>query len=247
MKKTLFGHYFADEFREEPSLDDTLIEAMMAETLASVPDYSSLADASRARRETEAPDNRKTPAEALADLQKLLQTVENRWSQLLMQFLREPTRVRFAQHAVLPFEQLELLAPERSYFTLLQVNGLDSVWLLHCSREIAEGMASIRYQERQQSQRRKVSPPRLSEADSLVYVEIGGFLRQCAQEWIHCWRGHNRLSLSGFRHQLNLGKARNFPGQEAYLVLHFTLENRLFQGEGHLALPLQVAEVLLDR
>ncbi len=243
-----FNQDFAEDTCNDSLFDDSLLEAMMAETLASVPDYSSLAEAGFSAKPL---TQGVKPAGPLKQLPPALQDVTTHFSthlaEVFQRTLKEPSRIRFTQHAVLPFEQLELLAPERSYFTLLRLDGPESMWLFHLSREVAEGLASALYLERQKPQRRQAAHPRLSEADSLIYVETGSVLRHCIQGLVSAWKGSSRLGLKGFRHQLTPGVARGFSPQEPYLVQHFSVENRLFQGEAHTALPLRIAHVLLDR
>ena len=130
---------------------------------------------------------------------------------------------------------LQSWSPGRSYYSLFEMKHTRSVWILHLSRSVAEGLASLAHQ-RNASENSNVFVD-LREADSMIYLEIGELLRGVFTSIIELWPESEGLKVSRCRHILQLlFLSDSFEGDE-YIIIPFHLDNRECSGEFHLVFP----------
>ena len=109
-----------------------------------------------------------------------------------------------------------------------------SVWILHLSRSVGEGLASLVHQRN--------SPDKsnvfigLREADSLIYLEIGKLLRGVFNNILELWPESEKLKVSRFRHILQLVFLNDSIQEDEYVIIPFQLYNRAVSYT-HLTLP----------
>ena len=110
-----------------------------------------------------------------------------------------------------------------------------SIWILHLSRSVGEGIASL--VNKRNTPHNKNAFIGLREADSLIYLEIGELLRGFFNSIIELWPESEKLNVSRCRHILQL-VFQNHPIQEdEYVIISFQLDNRECSGEFHLVFP----------
>ena len=130
---------------------------------------------------------------------------------------------------------LQIWSPGRSYYSLFEMKHTRSVWILHLSRSVGEGLASLVHQ--------KNAPDKsnvfigLREADSLIYLEIGELLREVFNSIIELWPESEKLKVSRFRHILQLVFLKDSIQEDEYVIIPFQLHNREWSGEFHLVFP----------
>ena len=130
---------------------------------------------------------------------------------------------------------LQSWSPGRSYYSLFEMKHTRSVWILHLSRSVGEGLASLVHQ--------KNAPDKsnifisLREADSLIYLEIGELLRGVFNNIIELWPESEKLKVSRFRHILQLIFLNDTIQEDEYVIIPFQLHNRECSGEFHLVFP----------
>ena len=130
---------------------------------------------------------------------------------------------------------LQSWSPGRSYYSLFEMKHTRSVWILHFSRSVGEGLASLAHQ-RNASENSNVFVD-LREADSMIYLEIGELLRGVFTSIIELWPESEGLKVSRCRHILQLlFLSDSFEGDE-YIIIPFHLDNRECSGEFHLVFP----------
>ncbi|MBC8259831.1 MAG: hypothetical protein H8E38_12500 [SAR324 cluster bacterium] len=135
----------------------------------------------------------------------------------------------------LSYANLHSWSPGRSYFSLFELTGSSSVWILHLSRSVGEGLASLLHTE---STNKNTSIfMNLAETDSMVYLEIGGLLRKLFDSILALWPKSDNLKVTRCRHILQLGFLPSSNQNEDYLILPFYLDNRVCSGDFHLIIP----------
>ena len=133
------------------------------------------------------------------------------------------------------FANLQSWSPGRSYYSLFEMNHTRSVWILHLSRSVGEGLASLVHQ--------KNAPDKsnifisLREADSLIYLEIGKLLRGVFNNIIELWPESEKLKVSRFRHILQLVFLKDSIQKDEYVIIPYQLDNRECSGEFNLIFP----------
>ena len=130
---------------------------------------------------------------------------------------------------------LQSWSPGRSYYSLFEMKHTRSVWILHLSRSVAEGLASLAHQ-RNASENSNVFVD-LREADSMIYLEIGELLRGVFTSIIELWPESEKLKVSRFRHILQLVFLNDSIQEDEYVIIPFQLDNRECSGEIHLVFP----------
>ena len=110
-----------------------------------------------------------------------------------------------------------------------------SVWILHLSRSVGEVLASLSHQ-RNTPEKSNVFTS-LSEADSLIYLEVGELLRGVFNSIIKLWPESEKLKVSRFRHILQLVFLNDSIQEDEYVIIPFHLDNRECSGEFHLVFP----------
>ena len=130
---------------------------------------------------------------------------------------------------------LQSWSPGRSYYSLFEMKHSRSVWILHLSRSVGEGLASLAHQ-RNASENSKGFVD-LREADSMIYLEIGELLRGVFTSIIELWPESEKLKVSRFRHILQLIFMNDSIQEDEYVIIPFQLDNRECSGEFHLVFP----------
>jgi len=135
----------------------------------------------------------------------------------------------------LSYANLSSWSPGRSYFSLFEMKHSNSVWILHFSRTVGEGLASLVHTKNSRNHANIFND--LREADSITYLEIGEILRKFFVSLLELWPKSDKLKVASCRHILQLGFLRDSVMDEEYIVLPFYLDNRECSGNFHLALP----------
>ena len=130
---------------------------------------------------------------------------------------------------------LQSWSPGRSYYSLFEMKHTRSVWILHLSRSVGEGLASLAH-HRNTPEKSNVFID-LREADSLIYLEIGELLRGVFNSIIELWPESEKLKVARFRHILQLVFLNDSIKEDEYVIIPFQLDNRECSGEFHLVFP----------
>ena len=130
---------------------------------------------------------------------------------------------------------LQSWSPGRAYYSMFEMEHTKSVWILHLSRSVGEGLASLAHQ-RNASENSNVFVD-LREADSMIYLEIGELLRGVFNSIIELWPESEKLKVSRFRHILQLVFLNDSIQEDEYVIIPFQLDNRECSGEFHLVFP----------
>ena len=176
-------------------------------------------------------------------IQQKTQSINNFFSQRLIntitaQFqsvLPGAFRITTNPEQCLSCANLQTWSPGRSYYSLFEMKHTRSVWILHLSRSVGEGLASLAHQ-RNAPEKSNVFIG-LSEADSLIYLEIGELLRGVFNSIIKLWPESEKLKVSRFRHILQLVFLNDSVQEDEYVIIPFNLDNRECSGEFHLVFP----------
>ena len=110
-----------------------------------------------------------------------------------------------------------------------------SVWILHLSRSVGEGLASLVHQKNATYKSNAFIG--LREADSLIYLEIGELIRGVFNNIIELWPENEKLNVSRCRHILQLVFLNNSIQEDEYIIISFQLDNRECSGDFHLVFP----------
>jgi len=130
---------------------------------------------------------------------------------------------------------LQSWSPGRSYYSLFEMKHTKSVWILHFSRSVGEGLASLVHQRNTPDKSNVFIG--LREADSLIYLEIGELLRGVFTSIIELWPESEKLKVSRCRHILQLVFLNDSIQEDEYVIIPFQLDNRECSGEFHLVFP----------
>jgi len=130
---------------------------------------------------------------------------------------------------------LQSWSPGRSYYSLFEMKHIRSVWILHFSRSVGEGLASLVHQRNAPDKSNVFID--LLEADSVIYLEIGELLRGVFNSIIELWPESEKLKVSRFRHILQLVFLNDSNQEDEYVIIPFQLDNRECSGEFHLVFP----------
>ena len=163
--------------------------------------------------------------------QKLINTLTAQ----LQSVLPGAFRITINPEQCLSCANLQSWSPGRSYFSLFEMKHTRSVWILHLSRSVGEGLASLAH-HRNTTEKSNVFID-LREADSLIYLEIGELLRGVFNSIIELWPESEKLKVSRFRHILQLVFLNDSIQEDEYIIIPFQLANRECSGEFHLIFP----------
>jgi len=125
--------------------------------------------------------------------------------------------------------------PGRSYFSLFEMQQSKSVWILHLSRSVGEGLASLAHSKNSRNYRNIYHD--LREADSVIYLETAEMLRKLFGSLLELWPASDKLKVARCRHILQLGFLQGLAQDEEYVILPFYLDNKDCSGNIHLVLP----------
>ena len=212
---------------EEPVLgfsEDMLLEQMLQETLN--PAY-------------EGPEPQTVPValrreQALHGLRKRATHYALQLQPLLRLWVSPTVRVQLKQRKLLPFAELSGLATGRSYFNLVSIEEPRSLWTMHCSRSLAEGLAQQRLRKRYGS----LENSELEDegAHSAVFLEIGEFLRKSRDAMLEDWGGP--LVIAGYRPVLRPRFTKEASPSDEYALLSYRVESPEVSGDLHWAIPM---------
>ncbi len=153
--------------------------------------------------------------------------------------LKNQTKIKYQSATSSTFENLFVLAAERSYYSLFVTETPRSVWVLHLQRPVAEGLASVL-----RDSKRSGMDFRFSEADAAVYLEIGRFLKEVINQITLSGLPKPRLKVLQIRHMLHPGFSRLVEGEEEYQLLEFSVQNPVATGTIQVAIPDIISKML---
>ena len=165
----------------------------------------------------------------------LIQRLINILTAQLQTLLPGAFRITVETGLCLSYANLRSWSPGRSYFSLFEMKQSNSVWILHFSRSVGEGLASLAHTKSSRYSANIFNE--LSEADSIIYLEIGEMLRKFFVSLLELWPKSDKLKVNRCRHILQLGFLRDAAQDEKYVVLPFYLDNRECSGDFHLVFP----------
>ena len=165
----------------------------------------------------------------------LYQRLINTLTAQLQSVLPGAFRITTNPEQCLSCANLKSWSPGRSYYSLFEMKHTRSVWILHFSRSVGEGLASLVHQRNAPDKSNVFIG--LREADSLIYLEIGELLRGVFNSIIELWPESERLKVSRFRHILQLVFLNDSIQEDEYVIVPFQLDNRKCSGEFHLVFP----------
>ena len=165
----------------------------------------------------------------------LIQRLINSLTAQLQSVLPGAFRITTNPEQCLSCANLQSWSPGRSYYSLFEMKHTRSVWILHLSRSVGEGLASLVHQSNAHDKSNVFIG--LREADSLIYLEIGELLRGVFNNIIELWPQSEKLEVSRFRHILQLVFLNDSVQEDEYVIIPFQLNNRECSGEFHLVFP----------
>lgn len=226
-------------------LDPEIMEGMLqetfggAETLDNPQDVHAQLHMARARQEQCRPID--------SALEQALAPIAERLSAylrlILMQVLPRQLQVDFRRHCQISYQELSLLFPRRSYFSMIWVQPQNTVWFLHLDRELAEGLAERKYNLEFGSTGKRWHE--VTEADSGIYLEIGELLRRCFHGIPRSWSQKGSLEVERFRHMLQPAFLDEVQPEDLYVVQEFEVQHPELQGRLHLGIPYVIILSLL--
>ncbi|MBS1254546.1 MAG: hypothetical protein MAG581_00341 [Deltaproteobacteria bacterium] len=165
----------------------------------------------------------------------LSQRLINTLTAQLQSILPGAFRITTNPEQCLSCANLHSWSPGRSYYSMFEMKHSKSVWILHLSRSVGEGLASLL--QRRKSRDYSNIFKGLREADSLIYLEIGELLRNIFSSLIELWPKNEKLKVARCRHILQLVFLNDSDRDEEYVVIPFHLDNRECSGDFHLVFP----------
>ena len=130
--------------------------------------------------------------------------------------------------------QFAKLVTWKSYYSLFEMKNTKSIWILHLSRSVGEGIASLSTKKCSSQKNAFIG---LREADSFIYLEIGELIRSFFNSIIELWPKSEKLNVLRCRHILQLIFLNNSILEEQYLIIFLKIDNRECSGEFHLVFP----------
>ena len=165
----------------------------------------------------------------------LVQNIVNTLTAQLQAFLPGAFRITPLPKQCLSYANLYSWSPGRSYFSLFEIQQSKSVWILHLSRSAGEGLASLSHIKNSRTYRNIYKD--LTEADSVIYLEIAQMLRRIFNSLLELWPASYKLKVARCRHILQLGFLQEIAQNEEYVVLPFYLDNKICNGEINFVFP----------
>ena len=165
----------------------------------------------------------------------LSQRLVNTLTAQLQSVLPGAFRITTNPEQCLSCANLQSWSPGRSYYSLFEMKHTKSVWILHFSRSVGEGLASLVHQRNAPDKSNVFIG--LREADSLIYLEIGELLRGVFNSIIELWPESEKLKVSRCRHILQLVFLNDSIQEDEYVIIPFQLDNSECSGEFHLVFP----------
>jgi len=165
----------------------------------------------------------------------LVQRIVNTLTAQLQAILPGAFRITPLPEQCLSYANLHSWSPGRSYFSLFEMQQSKSVWILHLSRSVGEGLASLAHSKNSRIYRNIYHD--LREADSVIYLETAEMLRKLFGSLLELWPASDKLKVARCRHILQLGFLQGLAQDEDYVILPFYLDNKDCSGNIHLVLP----------
>jgi hypothetical protein len=165
----------------------------------------------------------------------LVQRIVNTLTAQLQDFLPGAFRITPLPEQCLSYANLHSWSPRRSYFSLFEMQQSKSVWILHLSRSVGEGFASLNHSKNSKIYRNIYHD--LREADSVIYLETANMLRKLFGSLLELWPASYKLKVARYRHILQLGFLQGHAQDDEYVVLPFYLDNNECSGEINLVFP----------
>ncbi|HBD29628.1 MAG TPA: hypothetical protein DC040_10885, partial [Deltaproteobacteria bacterium] len=137
----------------------------------------------------------------------LVQRLVNTLTAQLQTILPGAFRITSETEQCLSYANLSSWSPGRSYFSLFEMKHSNSVWILHFSRTVGEGLASLVHTKNSRNHANIFND--LREADSITYLEIGEMLRKFFVSLLELWPKSDKLKVASCRHILQLGFLRD--------------------------------------
>ena len=163
--------------------------------------------------------------------QKLLNTLTAEFQSILPgAFQITPQTIQCLSYA-----NLHRWSPGRAYFSLFEMKKSKSVWILHLSRSVGEGIAYLVREGNNGTAINIFSD--LKEANSLIYLEIGEILRRLFANILKIWDKSDELSILRCLHILQLGFQKGVRLKEQYVIFPFNLKNSQCKGDFHIIFP----------
>ena len=165
----------------------------------------------------------------------LVQKIVNTLTAQLQDFLPGAFKITPLPKQCLSHANLHSWSPGRSYFSLFEMEQSKSVWILHLSRSVGEGFASLSHSKSSKIYRNIYH--NLREADSVIYLETAEMLRDLFGSLLELWPAIDKLKVARCRHILQLGFLQGIGQDKEYVVLPFYLDNNECFGEINLLFP----------
>ena len=143
----------------------------------------------------------------------------------------------------LSYANLHGWSPGRAYFSLFEMKKSKSIWILHLSRSVGEGLAYLVRKENFETEINIYS--NLREADSLIYLEIGEILRKLFSSITKICPENEYSNFSRCRHILQLEFQKGIHLKEKYIIFPFQLKNSDCTGEFHMIIPAKYLEKIV--
>ena len=164
-----------------------------------------------------------------------VQSIVNTLTAQLQAFLPGAFRITPKPEQCLSYANLQSWSPGRSYFSMFEMKQSKTVWILHLSRSVGEGLASLVHNNNSRIYRNIYLD--LNEADSVIYLEIGAMLRKLFGSLLELWPPSENLKVARSRHILQLGFLQGLSQDEEYVVFPFYLDNKDCSGDINLVFP----------
>ncbi len=165
----------------------------------------------------------------------LAQRIVNTLTAQLQAILPGTFRITPLPEQCLSYANLHSWSPGRSYFSLFEMQQSKSVWILHLSRSVGEGLASLSHSKNSRIYSNIYHD--LREADSVIYLETAEMLRRLFGSLLELWPASDKLKIARCRHILQLSFLQEVAQDEEYVVLPFYLDNKVCTGDIHLIFP----------
>ena len=141
------------------------------------------------------------------------------------EFLPGAFRIIPQQNQCLSYANLQSWSPGRSYFSMFEMDQSKSLWFLHLSRSVGEGLAALSHSRNSRIYRSVYQDMR--DADSVIFLETAEILRRIFKSLLEIWPASERLKFIKCRHILHLGFLKENVNQDQYLILPFFLDNKV--------------------
>ena len=132
----------------------------------------------------------------------LAQRIVNTLTAQLQSILPGTFRITPLPEQCLSYANLHSWSPGRSYFSLFEMQQSKSVWILHLSRSVGEGLASLSHSKNSRIYSNIYHD--LREADSVIYLETADMLRRLFGSLLELWPASDKLKIARCRHILQL-------------------------------------------